>query len=167
MIHRRQTSLPFGPLPIGTQTFVLVRPGRAGDVCAGIDVEAAGLFAGTRGRQIAGRFTVIPATAFAYGTTEQREQWRALIATMESTLRLLKHRPGSLVAMDEYLYRRKGGMIGSLSPLVRGAAILAIEDGREQITRDLLDIVPVDYAAERADTTSATKGGRTAQQALG
>ena len=43
-------------------------------------------------------------------------------------------------------------MIGSLSQLIRGAAILAIEDGSEQITRDLLDAVPVDYAAERADT---------------
>jgi hypothetical protein len=41
-------------------------------------------------------------------------------------------------------------MIGSLSQLVRGAAILAIEDGTEQITRELLDTVPVDYAAERA-----------------
>jgi hypothetical protein len=41
-------------------------------------------------------------------------------------------------------------MIGSLSQLVRGAAILAIEDGTEQITKDLLDVVPVDYAAQRA-----------------
>jgi hypothetical protein len=136
-------------------------------VYAGIDVEAAGLFAGTRGRQIAGRFTLIPATAFAYGTTGQREQWRALVATLESTLRLVKHKPGSLVGMDEYLYRRSGGMIGSLSQLIRGAAILAIEDGREQITRDLLDIVPVDYAAERADTTRVTKRGRTSQQTAG
>ena len=136
-------------------------------VYAGIDVEAAGLFAGTRGRQIAGRFTLIPATAFAYGTTGQREQWRALVATMESTLRLVKHKPGSLVGMDEYLYRRSGGMIGSLSQLIRSAAILAIEDGREQITRDLLDIVPVDYAAERADTTRVTKSNRMSQQAAG
>jgi hypothetical protein len=58
-------------------------------------------------------------------------------------------------------------MIGSLSQLIRGAAILAIEDGREQITRDLLDIVPVDYAAERADTTRVTKSPRTSQQAAG
>jgi hypothetical protein len=41
-------------------------------------------------------------------------------------------------------------MIGSLSQLVRGAAILAIEDGTEQITRELLDLVPVDFAAEKA-----------------
>lgn len=119
-------------------------------IYAGIDVEAAGLFAGVRGRQIAGRFSVIPATAFAYGTGEQRTQWRALIATMESTLRLHQHRPGSLVQLDEYLYQRSGGMIGSLSHLIRGAATLAIEDGCEHITRSLLDSVPVDYAAERA-----------------
>jgi len=122
-------------------------------VYAGIDVEAAGLFAGVRGRQIAGRFSVIPATAFAYGTSEQRTQWRALIATMESTLRLHQHRPGSLVELDEYLYQRSGGMIGSLSQLIRGAAILAIEDGCEHITRTLLDLVPVDYAAERSTPT--------------
>ncbi len=121
-------------------------------VYAGIDVEAAGLFAGTRGRQIAGRFTVIPAAPFAYGTGEQREQWTALVATMDSALRLHQHKPGSLVAMEDYLYQRTGGMIGSLSQLVRGAAILAIETRTEKITRDLLDIVPVDYAAERADT---------------
>ena len=51
-------------------------------------MEAAGLFAGVRDRQIAGRFSVIPAIIFAYGTGEQRTQWRALIATRESTLRL-------------------------------------------------------------------------------
>jgi len=120
---------------------------------AGIEVEAQGLFAGVRGRQIAGRFTVIPASPFAYGTTEQREQWRALIATLETLLRLHQHRPGTLTGLAEYLYQRSGGMIGSLSQLIRGAAILAIDDGSEQITRDLLDVVPVDYAAERACTT--------------
>ena len=105
------------------------------------------MFAGVRGRQIAGRFTVIPAAPFAYGTGAQRGQWRALIATLESLLRLHSHRTGSLVRLDEYLYRRSGGMIGSLSQLVRGAAILAIEDGSEQISKQLLDSVPVDYAA--------------------
>ena len=117
---------------------------------AGIDVEAAGLFAGVRGRQIAGRFSVIPATAFAYGTSEQRAQWRALIATLESSLRLHRHKAGSLVRLDEYLYQRSGGMIGSLSQLIRGGAILAIEDSCERITRELLDLVPVDYAAQCA-----------------
>lgn len=45
-------------------------------VYAGVDVERAGLFSGPRGRQIASRFTTIPTTAFAYGTAEQRAEWR-------------------------------------------------------------------------------------------
>ena len=77
-------------------------------VYAGIDVEVQGLFAGVRGRQIAGRFTVVPAAPFAYGTGAQRGQWRALIAALESLLRLHRHRTGSLVRLDEYLYRRSG-----------------------------------------------------------
>jgi len=123
-------------------------------IYAGIDVEAQGLFAGVRGRQIAGRFTLIPAAPFAYGSCAQRDQWRALIATLESLLRLHRHRIGSLVRLDEYLYHRSAGMIGSLSQLVRGAAILAIEDGSEQISKKLLERVPVDYAAQRAGAAS-------------
>ncbi|ASW57588.1 hypothetical protein CIK06_10520 [Plantactinospora sp. KBS50] len=111
------------------------------------------------GRQIAGRFTLIASTPFAYGTTEQRTAWRSLIATPEAMLRLHQHSPGTLVALDEYLHRRSSGMIDSLSQLIRGAAILAIEDGTEQITRDLLDLVPVDFAAEKA-ARSAPPGQR-------
>ena len=48
---------------------------------------------------------------------------------MDSALRLHRHQPGSLAALAEYLYRRSGGMTGSLSQLIRGAAILAIADG--------------------------------------
>ena len=39
-------------------------------------------------------------------------------------------------------------MIGSLSHLVRAAALVAILDGSEQITRKLLDQIPVDHAAQ-------------------
>ena len=41
-------------------------------------------------------------------------------------------------------------MIGSLSHLIRGAAIEAILDGSEQITRKLLDTIDIDHAAESA-----------------
>ena len=60
------------------------------------------------------RRPVIPASAFAYGATEQREQRRALVATMETMLRLHKHRPGSryhppeggdAIALDEVRLR--------------------------------------------------------------
>ncbi len=59
-------------------------------------------------------------------------------------------------------------MIGSLSQLIRGAAILAIEDGSEQITRDLLEAVPVDYAAERGATARPAAGrGRSCRREAG
>ena len=128
-------------------------------VYAGVEVEAQGLFAGARGRQIAGRFTVITAAPFAYGTPDQRRAWQALVATLESTLRLREHAPGTLPAMAEQLYRRTGGMIGSLSQLIRGAAILAIETGTERITEDLLDLVPIDYAAELAAASTRARPG--------
>jgi len=60
-----------------------------------------------------------------------------------------RHKPGTLVGLAEYLYQRSGGMIGSLSQLIRGAAILAIDEGSEKITRALLEEIPVDYAATR------------------
>jgi len=127
-------------------------------VYAGLDVDEIGLFAGTRGRQIAGRFTLIPARPFDYGAPEQRETWRGLVTTMEQSLRLHRHRAGTLTGLDEYLFGRTNGMIGSLSQLVRGAAILAIQNGTEQITKELLDLVPVDHAAQRA--TNGRKGRR-------
>jgi hypothetical protein len=126
-------------------------------VYAGLDVDEIGLFAGTRGRQIAGRFTLIPARPFDYGTPEQRETWRGLVSTMEQSLRLHRHQSGTLIGLDEYLFGRTNGMIGSLSQLLRGASILAIQDGTEQITKQLLDLVPVDHAAQR---TSGKRRGR-------
>jgi Bacterial TniB protein len=134
-------------------------------VYAGVEVEAQGLFAGARGRQIAGRFTVITATPFAYGTAEQRGAWQSLIATLESTLRLREHTSGLLPAMAEDLYRRTGGMIGSLSQLIRGAAILAIETGTEKITEDLLDLIPIDYAAQLAASPTRARPSALGQAA--
>jgi hypothetical protein len=63
-------------------------------------------------------------------------------------LRLHQHTTGTLVPLDEYLYRRSSGMIGRLSQLIRGAAILAIEGLTQQITRELLDLVPDDWSPD-------------------
>ncbi|WP_081982104.1 TniB family NTP-binding protein [Streptacidiphilus albus] len=99
-------------------------------VYAGIDLEANGLFNGTRGRQIAGRFGMIETVPFPH-----TDEWTGLVATLEQALRLHKHRPGTLEGLAHYLHQRTGGMIGSLSHLIRGAAIDAILDGTEKITR--------------------------------
>ena len=121
-------------------------------IYAGISAEGSGLFAGTRGQQIAGRFGVITCQAFPYGTAVQRQRWQALIATLEQSLRLHRHQPGQLLRLDAYLHERTDGMIGSLSHLIRGAAVEAILDGTEKITRETLDRIGLDHAAETTRT---------------
>jgi hypothetical protein len=70
-------------------------------VYAGVDVERAGLFSGTRGQQIAGRFGLITTVAFPYAS-----QWQGLVVTLEDALRLHRHRSGTLVRLDRYLHQR-------------------------------------------------------------
>jgi len=119
-------------------------------IYAGIDVERSGLFTGVRGKQIASRCVHISTGPFPY-----QQEWKGLVATMEAALRLHRHRPGTLAGMDRYLHKRTGGMIGSLSHLIRAAAISAIIDGTEAITRDLLDGIPLDHAAESGQEGAA------------
>src|SRR3989440_11998658 len=95
-------------------------------VYAGINVERSGLFTGVRGKQLAGRCTLIRTGAFPC-----HDEWHGLIATLEDTLRLHRHIGGTLVKLARYLHQRTGGMIGSLSHLIRAAAISAILDGSE------------------------------------
>jgi hypothetical protein len=112
-------------------------------VYAGINVERSGLFTGVRGKQIAGRCVLTSTGPFPY-----QQEWKSLVAAMESALRLHRHQPGILPGMDRYLHQRTGGMIGSLSHLIRAGAIMAIAEGSEAITQELLDGIPVDHAAQ-------------------
>jgi hypothetical protein len=121
-------------------------------VFAGISVERAGLLSGTRGEQIAGRFSMVRTGPFPLG-----EQWTTLIAALEGSLRLHRHKPGSLTGLAGYLHRRTGGMIGSLLWLIRSAAIQAVIDGIEQITRQAMDAIPVDIASQAAGTVNQCK----------
>ncbi len=71
-----------------------------------------------------------------------------MIATLEDALRLHSHEPGTLQRNAKYLHQRTGGMIGSLSHLLRASAQIAILEGQEAVTRKLMDTIPVDYVAE-------------------
>ena len=82
-------------------------------------------------------------------------EWKGLVVTLEDALRLHRHEPGTLTRQARYLHRRTGGMIGSLSHLVRAAAQLAILEGDEVITRKLMDSIPVDHAAESSQSGAA------------
>ncbi len=121
-------------------------------VYAGIDIEHSNLLSGTRGQQIAGRFTLIPTNPFPYN-----EEWKGLVATLEGTLLLHRHRPGTLTRLNRYLHERTGGMIGALSHAIRGAAIDAVLTGEEAITQQSLDAVPLDHVAQSLPRTAGLR----------
>ena len=124
-------------------------------VFAGINVERAGLLSGARGEQIAGRFSMVRTGPFACD-----DQWATLIAALETSLRLHRHRPGSLLELARYLHQRTGGMIGSLLWLVRSAAIQAVIGGTEQITRKAMDTLQVDIASQATGSRAPHSHGR-------
>lgn len=95
---------------------------------------------------------------FAYSSNVDREQWQLLVDGFDKMLRLRRHEPGTLTRLAAHLYGRAGGSISSLSMMIRSAAITAILDGTEDITKQSLDAVALDHAA----TTSAVavNGGR-------
>ncbi|MFF1341895.1 TniB family NTP-binding protein [Streptomyces sp. NPDC058290] len=116
-------------------------------VYAGINVTDTPLFTGTRGAQLAGRATLVtcgPLPARA-GT---RQPFRDVITDIENNLDLTHHRPGTLPRHAPYLHQRTAGRIGSLTRLIRQAAITAIGDGTERITKTTLDAIQLDHLAE-------------------
>ncbi|MER7513735.1 ATP-binding protein [Streptomyces lavendulae] len=111
---------------------------------AGIDIQEGGLLSGTRGDQIAGRFTSVATHPFPYNT-----EWKALVAQMEANLLLDHHKPGTLTRLDRFIHTRTGGMIGTLSHQIRGAAVDAILTGTQKITKAGLLAVDLDIASRR------------------
>ncbi|HEY1914527.1 MAG TPA: AAA family ATPase [Streptosporangiaceae bacterium] len=117
-------------------------------VLAGINIERAGLLSGPRGEQIAGRYSMIRTGPFPRGS-----QWATLVSAVEGSLRLHRHQPGTLPELAGYLHQRTGGMIGSLLWLIRSAAIQAVIDSTEKITRTSMDTIPVDIASQTGNCT--------------
>ncbi|MDH6629948.1 hypothetical protein M2271_007797 [Streptomyces sp. LBL] len=111
---------------------------------AGIDIEDSSLLTGTRGDQIAARFTAVDTHPFPYNA-----EWKALVAQLEANLLLHQHKPGTLTRLDRFLHTRTGGMIGTLSHQLRGAAVDAILTGTEMITKAGLLAVDLDIASRR------------------
>jgi hypothetical protein len=73
-----------------------------------------------------------------------------LITDMENALDLTQHPPGTLPRHASYLHQRTAGRIGSLARLIRQAAITAICDGTERITKKALEAIQLDHLAEEA-----------------
>jgi hypothetical protein len=116
-------------------------------VLAGINVVDCGFFSGPRGRQLARRFTPLKAAPASYSSTAERQEWAKLVEGFEQALRLQAHKPGTLVALADYLYGLTGGYIVTLSHLIREAAICAIQTGAERIDKRAVTDVDLDQAA--------------------
>ncbi|MGN3953500.1 TniB family NTP-binding protein [Streptomyces sp. WAC8370] len=119
-------------------------------VYAGINVTDTPLSTGTRGAQLAGRATLITCGPLParHGT---REPFREVITDIENAPYLHQHQPGTLPRHARYLHQRTAGRIGSLTRLIRQAAITAITaicDGTERITKASLDAIRLDHLAE-------------------
>lgn len=120
---------------------------RATFVYAGIDVTDTPLFSGTRGAQLAGRATLITCGPLP-ARHGSREPFRDVITDIENNLDLTHHKNGTLPRHHTYLHQRTAGRIGSLTRLIRQAAITAICDGTERITKTTLDTIHLDHLAE-------------------
>lgn len=104
-------------------------------VYAGIDVTTTALLSRVRGAQLAGRASLVECGAFP-ARLGKHEPFRELITGVEAALDLRAHQTGTLPRHSAYLHQRTAGRIGSLTRLIRQAAITAISDGTERITKN-------------------------------
>ncbi|MFF0143070.1 TniB family NTP-binding protein [Streptomyces sp. NPDC005227] len=120
---------------------------RATFVYAGIDVTTTPLFTGVRGAQLAARATLITCGPLP-AHTGTRHPFTDTLTDLENALDLTHHTPGTLPRHTTYLHQRTAGRIGSLTRLIRQAAITAIHNGTEKITKTLLDTIRLDHLTE-------------------
>lgn len=105
--------------------------------------------------QTARRWTLLTLPPFAHPVEGNRKPWLSVLAAIESRLVLANARPHMLRAQADYLYMRSTGMIGSLFELIIRGSARAIRTGTESLTRELLDDIEIDAAAENARGTTA------------
>ncbi|MGW2707336.1 ATP/GTP-binding protein [Streptomyces sp. NPDC001340] len=114
------------------------------------------LFTGTRGAQLAGRATLIdcgpspPATDHVNPSATSSPTSKAP-STSPTT------NPGTLPRHAPYLHQRTAGRIGSLTRLIRQAAITAICDGTERINKNSLGTIRLDHLAETHHRPTRTR----------
>ena len=101
--------------------------------------------------QTARRWTPLALGPFEITTDEGRRTWRRLLLALERMV-VLANKHHGMVAEDlsDYLYARSTGHFASLMTLVARGCRRAIRTGEERLTKELLDRVKNDEAAELA-----------------
>jgi len=88
-----------------------------------------------------------------YGNATKAEvkAWNGIVMAFSKQLPLFAHDAESLLKNASWLHKRSGGNIGTLQRILVGGAQLRILDGdpaEETLTRDFMEGIPVDMAAE-------------------
>lgn len=101
--------------------------------------------------QTARRWTVLDLAPFETRSTSGRHTWRRLLLSIEKDLVLAGAHPGMLATdLSGYLFSRTGGHFASLMSLINRGCYRAIAAGTECLTRELLEAIRIDQAAENA-----------------
>ncbi|WP_109756686.1 TniB family NTP-binding protein [Mycolicibacterium conceptionense] len=114
------------------------------------------------------RTTRLSMEPFSSKTKTGRRQWRQLLLSLEQRVVLADKHPGMLAdELSDYLYARSTGHIGSLMTLINRGCQRAVRTGTERLSKDLLDQVKNDAAAEKArkELESAMKSGKVTTRA--
>ncbi|ALU40845.1 ATP/GTP-binding protein [Kocuria flava] len=98
--------------------------------------------------QTSRRATRCPVAPFQINTDASMRAWLELLTTMERHLKLADARPGMLVDHSKEIFRRTQGYIASLTTLIDRVSYRAITSGAETITKEIIDDVVIDNAAE-------------------
>jgi hypothetical protein len=113
----------------------------------GYDLRDKGLY---RDPQLERRTTRVGLDPFAIDDEQGRSEWRQVLLTMERQIVLAEKYPGMLADdLADYMFQRSSGHFNSLADLIRRGCHRAITTGTERLTRELLDQVTLDEAAER------------------
>lgn len=102
-----------------------------------------------RTAQIARRTTEHTLRPFTVHTDEGSEEWRAVLGAIEQRL-LLARLPETHLSdtLSDYLYERSSGHFASLTSLLTRGCMLAMKSGTETLTKDDLERIRIDAAAE-------------------
>ncbi len=101
--------------------------------------------------QTARRWTPLSLGPFEIATDEGRRTWRRLLLTIERMVVLADKHQGMLAGdLAAYLFSRSTGHFASLMTILMRGCRRAVRTGEEALTKELLDGVKNDEAAEQA-----------------
>lgn len=118
-------------------------------------VSGSRLLVGSKGAQIAGRFSQVTMGTYGYRTDKEKQGWRDILDIVGDELCLFGVERGDLHALSDYLHLRSGGNIGTLVRLLSTAAqdliIQNLDPTKERVTKGLLSGIKLDILSEELE----------------